>query len=71
MKETTPSIGILGCGFVGSAILNGFKYYTKVKVYDKFKENLDSLEDVVSQKFLLPLQRPQQPLRLLLGPQWQ
>ncbi len=52
MKETTPSIGIIGCGFVGSAILNGFKYYTEVKVYDKFKENLDSLEDVVSQNVL-------------------
>jgi UDPglucose 6-dehydrogenase len=52
MRETTPSIGIIGCGFVGSAILNGFKYYTEVKVYDKFKENLDSLEDVVSQNVL-------------------
>ena len=52
MKETIPNIGIIGCGFVGSVVLNGFKYYTKVKAYDKFKENLDSLEDVVGQHVL-------------------
>lgn len=34
----TPSVGIIGCGFVGTAILNGFKYFTDVKAYDKFKE---------------------------------
>lgn len=32
-----PSVGIIGCGFVGTAFLNGFKYFTDVKAYDKFK----------------------------------
>jgi UDPglucose 6-dehydrogenase len=51
MKQKKTSVGIIGCGFVGSAVLNGFKYYTDVKVYDKFK-NLGSLEEVLKQDVL-------------------
>lgn len=47
-----PSVGIIGCGFVGSAVLNSFKYYTDVKVYDKYKEQLDSISDAVGQDVL-------------------
>ena len=46
------SIGIIGGGFVGSAIK---KYYDKgkysVKVYDKFKDS-DSIEDVIKQNYI-------------------
>ena len=46
-----PSVGIVGCGFVGSAILNGFKYFTDVKAYDKFKK-IQTLDEVVQQDVL-------------------
>lgn len=32
-----PSVGVIGAGFVGTAVINGFKYITDVKSYDKFK----------------------------------
>jgi UDPglucose 6-dehydrogenase len=32
-----PSVGVIGTGFVGTAVLNGFRYVTDVKTYDKFK----------------------------------
>lgn len=51
MRNKKTSVGIIGCGFVGSAVLNGFKYYTDVKVYDKNK-NLDSLGEVLKQDVL-------------------
>lgn len=45
-------IGVIGNGFVGSAIANGFKKYD-VKVFDKNPQLCDSsLEDVVSQDFV-------------------
>lgn len=52
MRNEKPSVGILGCGFVGGAVLNGFKYYTDVKVYDKFKIGLDPLSEVLQQDVL-------------------
>lgn len=50
-KEHIPSIGIVGVGFVGTAIYNGFKYCTDVKAYDIAK-NLDSYEDTINQDIL-------------------
>lgn len=44
------SIGIVGCGFVGNAIKEGFKSHVKVHVYDKYlseKSNTISLEQLV------------------------
>jgi UDP-glucose 6-dehydrogenase len=38
--------GIIGMGFLGSAITHGFGLHADIKIYDKFK-NYDSLEDVV------------------------
>lgn len=32
---SVPSIGVIGNGFVGGAIVNGFKEYTDIKVYDR------------------------------------
>jgi UDPglucose 6-dehydrogenase len=44
----TPSVGIIGLGFVGTAVYNLFRYKTDVKCYDIAKE-LDAYEDVVAQ----------------------
>ena len=38
--------GIIGMGFLGSAISHGFGLHADIKIYDKFKE-YDDLEDVV------------------------
>ena len=39
--------GIIGMGFLGSAITHGFGLHADIKIHDKFKEGYDSLEDVV------------------------
>lgn len=38
--------GIIGMGFLGSAITHGFGLHADIKIYDKYKD-YDSLEDVV------------------------
>jgi UDP-N-acetyl-D-mannosaminuronate dehydrogenase len=48
-EPSTPTVGIVGAGFVGTAVLNHFKYYTDVKVYDKYKKGLSTLREAVSQ----------------------
>ncbi len=40
------NFGIIGYGFLGSAIAHGFGLHADIKIYDKFKD-YDSLEDVV------------------------
>jgi UDPglucose 6-dehydrogenase len=45
-------IGIIGCGFVGSAVAAGFSLKADVKIYDKFKEGFDSVEEVCGQDIL-------------------
>ena len=45
MKETT--IGIVGQGFVGNAIKEGFSPYYTVRAYDKFKSTSNQLSNVV------------------------
>ena len=47
MKDTT--IGVIGQGFVGNAIYQGFKDYYSVLTYDKFIEDKSNstLEEVV------------------------
>lgn len=47
-----PSIGIIGAGFVGGAISDGFKQYTDVKVYDKNKDLGCDYKDVIQQDIL-------------------
>lgn len=47
-----PSIGIIGCGFVGGAICEGFKHYTDVKVYDTAKDLGFEYKEVVNQEVL-------------------
>jgi nucleotide sugar dehydrogenase len=45
-------LGIVGCGFVGSAVAEGFKLDVDLKIYDKFKAGFDSLEDVCNQDII-------------------
>jgi len=48
-----PSIGVIGHGFVGKAISDGFKHYTDVKVYDINPMNtVHDYFDVVGQDIL-------------------
>ncbi len=42
------NIGIIGFGFVGQAIAHGMYLHYNLKVYDKFKEDLDNLEETVN-----------------------
>ena len=47
------SIGVIGNGYVGSAIAEGFKHYTDVKVYDKDpKRSANELDEVLKQEFV-------------------
>jgi len=39
--------GVIGYGFLGSALVHGFGLHADIKIYDKFK-NYDTLEDVVN-----------------------
>ena len=44
------TVGIIGNGFVGSAIAEGFKHYTDVKIYDKDEsKSIDLIEHVLQQ----------------------
>lgn len=39
-------LGVMGCGFVGSALVEGFKLHADIKIFDKFKTGFDQLDDV-------------------------
>lgn len=47
----TPSVGIIGAGFVGTAVYKKFRYLTDVKVYDTAKV-IDAYDDVIAQDVL-------------------
>ena len=46
------SVGIIGAGFVGTAICKAFQHYTDVKIYDKYKDMGFKYTDVVNQDIL-------------------
>lgn len=46
------NVGVIGCGFLGSAISFGFSNYANIKIYDKYKE-FDSFEDTVKHADIL------------------
>ena len=52
MEERMYSVGIIGAGFVGTAICKAFQHYTDVKIYDKFKDMGFKYTDVVNQDIL-------------------
>jgi len=45
-------IGIIGCGFVGSAVAAGFAQKADIKIYDKLKEGYDTIADVCQQNII-------------------
>ena len=47
------TIGIIGYGFLGRAFVNGFSLHANIKIYDKYNDLYDTLEDTVnSSKYL-------------------
>ncbi len=42
------TIGIIGFGFLGRAMCHGFYLHTNVKIYDKYDNTYDTLEDTVN-----------------------
>jgi len=44
-------LGIIGCGFVGGAVAQGFSLHADLKIYDKAKA-FDSLEETINQDIL-------------------
>lgn len=47
------NIGIIGKGFLGTAIVHGFSLHASIKIYDKFKEGFNTLEDTINSSELL------------------
>jgi len=47
-----PKVGIVGCGFVGGAIAQGFSTFAEIKIFDKLKPGFDSMEEVAAQDFI-------------------
>ena len=43
-----PTIGIIGFGFLGRALCHGFYLHTEVRIYDKYDDSYDTLEDTVN-----------------------
>jgi UDPglucose 6-dehydrogenase len=42
------NIGIVGYGFLGTAVVHGFSLHANIKIYDKYKIGFDTLEDTVN-----------------------
>tara|TARA_R100000234_G_C4994351_1_gene177098 strand:+ start:851 stop:1717 length:867 start_codon:yes stop_codon:yes gene_type:complete len=47
MTNIEPSIGIVGLGFVGTAVYEGFKDYLQVYTYDKFKKEVSNCQNLI------------------------
>ncbi|MCP3926350.1 MAG: UDP-glucose/GDP-mannose dehydrogenase family protein [Desulfobacterales bacterium] len=46
-------IGIVGVGFVGSAIAHGFAQFADIKMYDKYNDSYNSLYEVVNESDII------------------
>jgi len=42
------NIGVIGYGFLGTAVVHGFGLHANIKIYDKFKQGFDTIEDTVT-----------------------
>lgn len=51
-NKKLPQIGIIGAGFVGSAVASGFSLHAHLKIYDKYLPGMDSMEEVANQDFI-------------------
>jgi len=47
------TIGVIGCGVVGSAVVNGFRLHLPVYIYDKYKKGYNTLEFTVNKSDVL------------------
>lgn len=48
------NVGVVGFGFLGKAFVHGFSLHANIKIYDKYDNTYDSLEDVVNlSKFIM------------------
>lgn len=48
------NVGIVGFGFLGRSFVHGFSLHANIKIYDKYDNTYDSLEDTVnSSKFIM------------------
>ncbi|MCF8019825.1 MAG: hypothetical protein K9L62_10480 [Vallitaleaceae bacterium] len=43
-----PKIGIIGFGFLGRALAHGFVLHADIKIYDKYQDEFNSLEETVN-----------------------
>lgn len=48
-NDIKHKIGIVGVGFVGSAIAHGFAQFADIKMYDKYNDSFHSLYEVVNE----------------------
>ncbi len=46
--KNKPKIGIIGFGFLGKAFVHGFVLHADIKIYDKYDNTYDSLDDTVN-----------------------
>ena len=44
-----PKIGIIGFGFLGRALAHGFVLHADIKIYDKYDDNYNTLEQTVNE----------------------
>lgn len=52
--KNTYKIGVIGMGFLGSALVFGFSSHADIKIYDKYNDFYDTLKDTVnSSDFLM------------------
>lgn len=47
-KRDGWNVSVIGYGFLGSSIVSGFSLHSNIKVYDKYKEGFDTIEDTVN-----------------------
>jgi len=48
-----PNIGIIGFGFIGRAVAHGFSLHANLKIYDKYDNEYDTLEETVNESDFL------------------
>jgi len=48
MKDNMPNIGIVGFGFIGKAVCHGFSLHANIKIYDKYGDSPNTLEDTIN-----------------------
>jgi len=47
LKREDFKVGIIGFGFLGTALHHGFSLSADIKIYDKYKQGFDTIEDTI------------------------